>query len=356
MSDLLDGIRFGAVGLLDVFESMETSRAWYDKVHLKEGDGENLYLSQTLSGNSVAGVVADQDKTPEPGNAITVTLKTQATFYQPVPFYTAQNFLIFRHAELDEETGLVLVAAMRKAFEKFSWGYGISKARLTRLRILVPVQTATDGSEEADWETMRRLGEALVEGRRARGGVLPVTPVAPPSTSFDYAPMLLTEVFETLDSSKAWFDKAKMTTHGEAVFPFVSRTRRANGIDGFFPKQTGKKPEAGNAITLGLDTQTFGYQRVPFYTGQNIQIMRHQQLDEATALVLIALMDAQMGKFGWGGNGATLGRLKRTRVMVPVVSDSEGKVEVDWDGMQQYGQWLLHQKHLARVTALEATS
>lgn len=94
---------------------MKASSAFYDKVSLKPGTGRNLYLSQTRSSNSVAEIVADQGLTPEPGNCITMTLKTQATFYQPSPFYTAQNFLIFRHPSLDADSGMILVTALRRA-------------------------------------------------------------------------------------------------------------------------------------------------------------------------------------------------------------------------------------------------
>lgn len=147
--------------ITDVFDSMKASSAWYDKVHLKPGGGRNLYLSQTQGGNSIAGIVADQDKAREPGNCITITLKTQATFYQPVPFYTAQNFLIFRHKDLNEHSGLLLVTALRRAVEKFSWGYGVSMARLAETRIMVPVTTDEHGDTVVDWDGLTAYGRAL---------------------------------------------------------------------------------------------------------------------------------------------------------------------------------------------------
>jgi len=158
--------------ITDVFDSMKASRAWYDKVQLAGGQGRNLYLIQTLGGNSVSAVVADQDSRPESGNCITVTLKTQSTFYQPAPFYTAQNFLIFRHRNLDANSGLFLVTAMRDAMNKFSWGYGVSMARLQKTRIMVPVVTDISGEDVVDWKGMASYGRALrVRAERA------ITPV-----------------------------------------------------------------------------------------------------------------------------------------------------------------------------------
>lgn len=145
----------------DVFDSMTASSAWYDKVHIKPGPGRNIYLSQTQSSNGVQGIVGEQGQKPEPGNCITMTLKTQATFYQPSPFYTAQNFLIFRHASLDADAAMVLVTSLRRAVQKFSWGYGVSMARLRKTRLMVPVTTAPDGTKVVDWEGMRVYGRML---------------------------------------------------------------------------------------------------------------------------------------------------------------------------------------------------
>ena len=173
--------------------------------------------------------------------------------------------------------------------------------------------------------------------------------------TLDFQPMLITDVFESMTASKAWYDKNKLCLSGVPVFPYVSRTKASNGVDSFCPRQD-KAPEAGNAMTIGLDTQTIGYQPVPFYTSQNIQVLRHERLNVSNALVLSSLIQEQMGKFSWGGNGATLGRLKKTRIMVPALTAADGTIEADWDGMDRLGAELLDQvvtqTHSARETRL----
>ena len=154
-------LRFEPMFITDVFETIKSSTAWFDKVHLRGGEPKIPYLSQTHSANSIAAIVADQGITPEAANCITVTLKTQATFYQPVPFYTAQNFLIFRHELLNAHSGLLLTAIMRGAMQKFSWGYGVSMARLAKTRIMVPVTTDDAGEQVVDWEGMTEYGRIL---------------------------------------------------------------------------------------------------------------------------------------------------------------------------------------------------
>lgn len=159
-------------------------------------------------------------------------------------------------------------------------------------------------------------------------------------TTYDqltFTPMLITDVVASMKSSSAWYDKSKLVDTGESVFPFVSRSRASNGVDGFCSRQE-KDPEPGNALTIGLDTQTIAYQPVPFYTSQNIQVLRHPRMTATSGLMLASILEQQMRKFSWGGNGATLGRLRRTRVMVPSVSNAEGDNLVDWDGLDLLGK------------------
>ncbi|MCT3016085.1 hypothetical protein EFN04_06000 [Propionibacterium freudenreichii] len=171
--------------------------------------------------------------------------------------------------------------------------------------------------------------------------------------TLDFQPMLITDVFDSMKASSAWYDKSKLDSAGEAFYPFVSRTKASNGVDGFCPRQE-KNPEPGNAVTIGLDTQTIGYQPVPFYTSQNIQVLRHPRLNVHNASALAAALREQMGKFSWGGNGATLGRLKKTRIMVPVTTDEDDTQVVNWAGLDRLGAELLDEvithTHGARQT------
>lgn len=174
--------------------------------------------------------------------------------------------------------------------------------------------------------------------------------------SLNFQPMLITEVFHTLTASKSWYDKSALNAKGVPSFPFVSRTKSDNGVDGFCARQE-KDPEPGGAITIGLDTQTVGYQPVPFYTSQNIQVLRHPRLTLANATVLMTVIAVQLRKFSWGGNGATLGRLKATKIMVPVTITPDGETVVDWEGMTAFGEELLGQvrthTHRARPSDAE---
>ena len=73
-----------------------------------------------------------------------------------------------------------------------------------------------------------------------------------------------------------------------------------------------------SCITVGLDTQTAFYQENSFYTGQNIQVLRNDKLNAVNAKFLVPLIKNTLSIFSWGGNGATLTRLRRSKIMLPV--------------------------------------
>jgi hypothetical protein len=264
--------------------------------------------------------------------------------YQPAPFSASDDVIALEPLSPSAtEPGLLLIASMltQQCVPKFGFGYKLTLHRLRRQKIMAPVAKDDEGQQVVDWAGLTLLGEELMQAakQRARAARASVTSALSAPSAMTFAPMLITDVFTSMKASSAWYDKSKLGLASPATYPFVSRTRENNGIDGACPRQE-KEPEAGNAITIGLDTQTVAYQPAPFYTSQNIQVVRHERLNVDNGLVLVAIIRQQMGKFSWGGNGATLGRLRKTRVMVPVARSHNGEAVVDWEGMSRYGRVL----------------
>lgn len=122
-----------------------------------------------------------------------------------------------------------------------------------------------------------------------------------------------------LAATKSGIDKNKLNcTPGK--FPYITRSDSNNGANMFVTdcQQMKFKHDNANVITIGLDTQTCFYQPSPFYTGQNIQVLSNNILNQYSALFVCTALKQQLKKFHWGGNGATLGRLYRTKILLPV--------------------------------------
>lgn len=149
---------------------------------------------------------------------------------------------------------------------------------------------------------------------------------------------ILSDVFE-ISSTNSGIDKNKIKEiNTEGNNPYITRTDKNNGIDGFIIEQEYELNE-GNVITIGLDTQTVFYQPHSFYTGQNIQILSNENINKYNALFLVNLLKIVLDKFNWGGNGATLTRLKNSRILLPV---TDGGVP-DYKYMENYMQSKEHE-------------
>lgn len=136
----------------------------------------------------------------------------------------------------------------------------------------------------------------------------------------------------SIQSTNSGIDKNKLNQK-EGVIPYITRSDLNNGMDMFVTEQSSRyKVDEGNVITIGLDTQTVFYQPTSFYTGQNIQIIRHAKLDRYNAMFLIVAIKKLVEKFSWGSYGATLTRLRKSRVYLPATD----KGEIDFDFMSAF--------------------
>ena len=204
---------------------------------------------------------------------------------------------------------------------------------------MVPVSTTPAGETVPDWEGMATLGQELREKTiQARVPVLRTAPgISTEPPELDFAPMLLTEVFNEIRAAGQWFDLVNGNQEGPARFPYVARNGTSNGVATFVPSQETPPPNPGNVITVGVSTATVFYQPKPFYSGKEIQVLSHSELNLYNGLFLVSTMRKQMSKFQWG-NGASLKRLKATRIMVPITPALDGGTIPDWKGMSAYGR------------------
>ena len=141
----------------------------------------------------------------------------------------------------------------------------------------------------------------------------------------------LSDLFQ-ITSSKSGRDKNKLTQKTGDI-PYITRSEKNNGYHSFIGTQDNKFGlNEGNVISIGLDTQTAFYQPIKFYTGQNIQILSNDKLNIYIALFLVPLLKRLMKNFNWGGNGATLTRLKRSKILLPVNYSGQP----NWTFMEKY--------------------
>ena len=145
-----------------------------------------------------------------------------------------------------------------------------------------------------------------------------------------------------IHATSTGIDGIRIKEGEDAILPYITRTETNNGIARFISSanlEYGK--DEGRCITIGLDTQTAYWQPVDFITGQNIHVLRSNKLNYFSYQFLVVILRQQMkSKFNWGGNGATLGRLKKLKIMLPVTDSGEP----DYRFMEDYIRELMAEK------------
>ena len=144
----------------------------------------------------------------------------------------------------------------------------------------------------------------------------------------------------SIRATNSSIDGVRLIESGEKIVPYVTRSELNNGLARFVSaKNYELGSDDGGCITVGLDTQTAFYQPYKFVTGQNIQIVTGPNMNKFIALYLSQILRMQMrAKFNWGGNGATLGRMKRLLVVLPV---NESGLP-DYDYIEQFTRHKIH--------------
>ena len=229
--------------------------------------------------------------------------------------------------ELSRFQLLFVAMCITKQRNRFGHGYSLNSNRLRSFKLMLP--TAKNGLP--DWQfmeeymrlkerqvlkpTIDKLCKLLITNELMGGGK---------SLHSNWKEFVFGDEF-SIESTQSGIDKNKLIKE-QGNIPYVTRTDVTNGIDMFICEQSSKyKVDEGNVITIGLDTQTVFYQPSSFYTGQNIQVIRHKELDRYNAQFLIVAIKKLVNKFSWGSYGATLTRLRKSKIYLPI--DSNGNID-----------------------------
>lgn len=304
-------------------------------------DGNTPYISSTAKNNGIGYFVGNNNATLEK-NCLSVNRNGSVgySFYHPYQGLFSNDCRKIKLKHESKEIGFFIANQITMQKEKYNYGYKMGTGRLKRQKILLPINE----DEKPDYEFMEQCVKLIFDKKLNHYKQYTLNTLKglkyveiPSLEEVEWKEFYIggKEGIFRISSTSSSIDKNKLITASvNCNIPYITRTDMTNGINQFISKSQNPKyqMDEGNVITIGLDTQTVFYQPYKFFTGQNIQVLRHQSLNKHNALFLIPLLKVQMEKFNWGGNGATLGRLSRTKLMLPV--DANGNP--DWGFMEQY--------------------
>lgn len=275
----------------------------------------------------------------EKGGVITIDSATIGFVgYHPYDFIATdhvEKLTLKDGQKLPYLAGLFVKKAIENAVgTKYSYGYKFAQQRIKRQTILLPI--TPDGTP--DWQFMEDYMREVE--KKLLSQALPIlqerisnyknTSRLVKIDKQDWKEFAITDIF-IIKATQSGIDRNKLIA-GDSDTPYITRSDANNGWDSFICDQPKYRRDRGNVLSVGLDTQTAFYQPCPFYTGQNIQVFSSPQLNRYVAAFIIPLLKIQLQKFNWGGNGATLGRLKKSKILLPATPARTP----DYDFMEAY--------------------
>ncbi len=311
--------------------------------------GDIPLVSARKVDNGFKDFVAPNNKKLFDGGIITLNVDGDGgagiAYYQPHKMALDSHVAaLIPKLNLNKYQLIFIAVCITKQRNRFGHGYPINSNRIRSFKMMLPV---TENGKMPDWQFMNDFQRANEQK------------ILKPTIDRLFKRLIINEILDcskllvkqwnhfvfgdvfTIQSTQSGIDKIKLVP-GEGNNPYITRTDANNGIDSFVIEQSSKYSiDEGNVITIGLDTQTVFYQSKSFYTGQNIQVIKHPNLDKFNALFLIVAIKQLVKKFSWGSYGATLTRLRKSRIYLPVNEQGEIDFEFMSNLMQKVEQNIL---------------
>ncbi len=334
----LDGRHWGKFAIGDLFSISSGKR-------LRKEDmtaGDKPFIGASDSNNGITEFVSNTNVS-EDSNVLGVNYNGSIVenFYHPYECLFSDDVKRFKLKtyEGNKYVYLFLKQAILTQKNKYTYGYKFNETRMKRQIIQLPV----DASGQPDYKFMENYVRQC-EQKMLQDYFDFISPRLKNFTTkkkmnldgWHWEKFNLNEIFE-IHATVNGIDKNKLNV-SSGVYPYITRSDINNGLSDFVCKQKNYKLNDGNCIVVGLDTQTAFYQPEKFYTGQNIQILRNKKLNAYNAKFFLPVLKKTLSIFSWGGNGATLTRLRRSKIFLPV--DDSG--QPDYKFMEDYIKNLEH--------------
>lgn len=299
--------------------------------------GRHPLISAKKENNGLKGFILPNDKASFQPHCITLNLDGDGgaglAFYHEYSFALDSHVVaLYPKRDLSRWILLFIVRSLSSQQSRFGHGRAIKMSRLYHFPLMLPANS----NGAPDWAFMEAYMKEVEEELLAKSlpklesQLLDNIIMLGALEDREWKEFVFGDLF-TITSTSSSIDKKRLSGN-KGDNPYITRSENDNGIDSFVEEQSGYVMDEGNVITIGLDTQTVFYQSCPFYTGQNIQIVRHTKLNKHNALFIIRAIKVLVQKFSWGSYGATLMRLRRGKLYLPIGMDGTP----DWEFMSAF--------------------
>ena len=261
--------------LTEVFTEIQRGKRLKKDDHIH---GNMPYVSSTASNNGIDGFVGNKIRVRIFENCLTLANSGSvgSTFYQPFNVVASDHVTKLENENFNKYIYLFLATMVSRLNEKYSFNREINDQRIKKEKVLLPINFKGKPDYAFMENYMKQKETELLQ--KYENYVSFSEQNIKLNSEVEWKEFVIGEIFNIYSTSSG-IDKNKLTGK-TGLLPYITRTDRNNGYDTFIGEQPKYSADKGNVITIGLDTQTVFYQKTAFYTGQNIQILEFDELNE----------------------------------------------------------------------------
>ena len=299
----------------DVFTRIQRGKRLKKDDHIQ---GNIPYVSSTATNNGIDGFVGNKERVRIFSNCISLANSGSvgSAFFQEFEFVASDHVTSLQKEGIDEYAYLFMLPIISRLSEKYSFNREINDLRISRERLMLPIQT--DGTP--DWEFMsafmkqveqKTLSEALRYFKIEKCNQIL-------TGGGEIRPYFMEDVVQIINGVR--LTKADMTA---GTCPFIGASEATNGLTEFVDN-----------INASLDSNVLGVNYNgsvgfsfyhPYEALFSDDVKRVRWKDENannkyTLLYLSTAIDQQRGKYAYGYK-FNAQRMKRQIIMLPSCED-----------------------------------
>ncbi len=317
------------------------------KGEIKADNIESGTVPLVSSGGTNNGIVCYVDEKGDgraelfDGNKLTVDMFGHC-FYHATPFYSVSHgrVNVLTSARLNRDNGLFVAAIIEREIYRYSYGRAVYSATLSNATIKLPAKKNGNGEFEPDWQWMEDYMRGTIVPKlpqKAREVFLhqfSSEPVSDNRLTLDVAGWQQFKYEELFDIKKGKrLTKADME---EGDIPFVGATDSNNGITARIANCEHLHPANTISVSYNGSIAEAYYQAKSFWASDDVNVLYPKfALNEYIALFLTTIINKEKYRFNYGRKWDKE-LMKNTTIKLPAKRSAAGKLEPDWQWMENY--------------------
>lgn len=326
--------------LTDIFPQIQRGKRLTKS---KQIDGTIPYVSSTSYNNGVDNFISNKKNVRIFSDCLSIANSGSvgSSFYQPFEFIASDHITHLKNDKMNKYIYLFIATMTTRFSEKYNFNREINDNRISREKIMLPV----DKNNEPDWKFMEKHMIELEEIKRAKYQIFienKLKKMKPKEIEnlnikkwkeFSISELFTVNIGVSIDGNKIDKNSGKI--------PYITRKESNNGLDGFIEDDESKLTKNYPVITIGNETAQPCVQQYPFYTGTKVNVLTPiKDLSENILFFISTCLRQQKSKYSYSFTINST-RLKKQTIMLPV----NGKEEPDYEYMEQYIKNLMIKKY-----------